>query len=257
MAETIHPMVEAYPDVEFIGEIDEHDKADFLGGATALLFPIDWPEPFGLVMIEAMACGNPVIAYRRGSVPEIIEENVSGFLVDTIDEAVMAVRRVASLNRATVRDQFERRFTVERMAGDYVDIYRRLPPCAGLLPSSARRIEGKRDFRRSGRHASPLKGMRLTCRFAIRANCTRQRSCPQAARLLSDGFFIRGRVVTEANTKMPEKIETAAPSTPCVQRALTRNRCSICLSDLGGKALFATLPKCRHPSRGLCFVGSC
>ena len=89
--ETIHPMVETYPDVEFIGEIDEHDKAEFLGGAAALLFPIDWPEPFGLVMIEAMACGTPVIAYRRGSVPEIIEENVSGFVVDTIEEAVMAI----------------------------------------------------------------------------------------------------------------------------------------------------------------------
>jgi len=122
----IRPMVEAYPDVEFIGEIDETDKARFLGGAAALLFPIDWPEPFGLVMIEAMACGTPVIAYRRGSVPEIIEENVSGFVVDTIDEAVRAVRRVASLDRAKVRAQFERRFIVERMAGDYVDIYRRL-----------------------------------------------------------------------------------------------------------------------------------
>ena len=131
----IRPMVEAYPDVEFIGEIDENDKARFLGGAAALLFPIDWPEPFGLVMIEAMACGTPVIAYRRGSVPEIIEQNVSGFVVDTIDEAVMAVRRVASLDRAKVRAQFERRFTVERMAGDDVDIYRRLllhaqTPCA-------------------------------------------------------------------------------------------------------------------------------
>ena len=119
-------MVETYPDVEFIGEIDEHDKAEFLGGATALLFPIDWPEPFGLVMIEALACGTPVIAYRRGSVPEIIEENVSGFIVDTIDEAVMAVQRVPSLDRAKVRAEFERRFTVERMAGDYVGIYRRL-----------------------------------------------------------------------------------------------------------------------------------
>ena len=124
--ETIHPMVETYPDVEFIGEIDEHDKAEFLGGAAALLFPIDWPEPFGLVMIEAMACGTPVIAYRRGSVPEIIEENVSGFVVDTIEEAVMAIRRVVSLDRAKVRAQFERRFTVERMARDYVDIYRKL-----------------------------------------------------------------------------------------------------------------------------------
>ena len=122
----IRPMVESYPEVEFIGEIDEYDKASFLGGAAALLFPIDWPEPFGLVMIEAMACGTPVIAYRRGSVPEIIEENVSGFVVDTIDEAARAVRRVASLDRAKVRAQFERRFTVERMADDYVDIYRTL-----------------------------------------------------------------------------------------------------------------------------------
>ena len=122
----IRPMVEAHPDVEFIGEIDEHDKAGFLGGASALLFPIDWPEPFGLVMIEAMACGTPVIAYRRGSVPEIIEENVSGFVVDTIEEAVIAIRRVASLDRAKVRAQFERRFTVERMARDYAEIYRRI-----------------------------------------------------------------------------------------------------------------------------------
>jgi glycosyltransferase involved in cell wall biosynthesis len=122
----IRPMVEAYPEVEFIGEIDEYDKASFLGGATALLFPIDWPEPFGLVMIEAMACGTPVIAYRRGSVPEIIKENISGFVVDSIEEAVTATRRAQSLDRAKVRAEFERRFTVERMACDYVDIYRTL-----------------------------------------------------------------------------------------------------------------------------------
>jgi len=124
--ETICPMVEAHPDVEFIGEINENDKARFLGGAAALLFPIDWPEPFGLVMIEAMACGTPVIAYRQGSVPEIIEEDLSGFVVGTIEEAVSAVRRIASLDRAKVRAQFECRFTVERMARDYVDIYRNL-----------------------------------------------------------------------------------------------------------------------------------
>ena len=124
--EKIRPMVEANPDVEFIGEINESDKAGLLGGAAALLFPIDWPEPFGLVMIEAMACGTPVIAYRRGSVPEIIEENVSGFGVDTIEEAVAAVPRIASLDRAKVRATFERRFTAERMARDYVDIYRQL-----------------------------------------------------------------------------------------------------------------------------------
>ena len=119
-------MVEAHPDVEFIGEIGESDKAGFLGGAAALLFPIDWPEPFGLVMIEAMACGTPVIAFRRGSVPEIVEEGVSGFMVDTIEEAVTAVGRIASLDRAKVRAQFERRFTAERMARGYLDIYRKL-----------------------------------------------------------------------------------------------------------------------------------
>jgi len=122
----IRPMVAAHPDVEFIGEVDEYEKADFLGGAAALLFPIEWPEPFGLVMIEAMACGTPVIAYRRGSAPEIIEENVSGFVVDSIGEAVTAVQRVAGLDRAKVRAEFERRFTAERMAGDYLAIYRKL-----------------------------------------------------------------------------------------------------------------------------------
>jgi glycosyltransferase involved in cell wall biosynthesis len=124
--EKIRPIVEANPTIEFIGEVGETTKADLLGGAVALLFPIDWPEPFGLVMIEAMACGTPVIAYRNGAVPEVIQENVSGFIVDTIDEAVAAVSRVAHLDRAKVRAEFERRFTAERMACDYVAIYQRL-----------------------------------------------------------------------------------------------------------------------------------
>ncbi len=119
-------MVEATPDIEFLGEIGESDKAGFLGGAATLLFPIDWPQPFGLVMIEAMACGTPVIAYRQGSIPEIIQENVSSFVVDTIEEAVAAVRQVVNLDRAKVRAEFERRFTAERMARDYAGIYRRL-----------------------------------------------------------------------------------------------------------------------------------
>ena len=97
-----------------------------IGGAAALLFPIEWPEPFGLVMIEAMSCGTPVIAYRRGSVAEIIQDNVSGFVVHTIKEAVDAVRRVINLDRAKVRAEFERRFTAERMARDYVNIYGQL-----------------------------------------------------------------------------------------------------------------------------------
>src|SRR6516225_4267475 len=124
--EIIRPMVEAHSNVEFIGEIGERDKAAFLGEATALLFPIDWPEPFGLAMIEAMACGTPIIAFRRGSIPEVVEDGTSGFVVDTIEEAVRAVRRIVSLDRTTVRAAFERCFTVERMARDYVQIYEEL-----------------------------------------------------------------------------------------------------------------------------------
>src|SRR3974390_3317960 len=144
-------MVERNPDIEFIGEIGERDKADFLGKATALLFPIDWPEPFGLVMIEAMACGKPVIAYSRGSVPEVIEENVSGFVVDSIEGAVAAVRRVADLNRAKVRAEFERRFTAERMAHDYVGISRKLI-ATHSRPAKATVLNGRPSKREAIRH---------------------------------------------------------------------------------------------------------
>jgi glycosyltransferase involved in cell wall biosynthesis len=124
--EQIRPMVESHSNVEFIGEISENDKADFLGGAAALLFPVDWPEPFGLVMIEAMACGTPVIAFRRGSVSEVVADGVSGFIVDTIEQAVAVARRIATLDRAKVRAEFERRFAVERMAREYLEIYQAL-----------------------------------------------------------------------------------------------------------------------------------
>lgn len=123
----IGPMVARHPTVEFIGEINEHEKAEFLGNAHGLLFPIDWPEPFGLVMIEAIACGTPVLAFRNGSVPEVIDHGVSGFIVDTLDEAVAAVGRLAGLDRGEVRATFAKRFTVERMALDYLNIYRNLP----------------------------------------------------------------------------------------------------------------------------------
>jgi glycosyltransferase involved in cell wall biosynthesis len=112
--------------VEFVGEVGGRDKDEFLGSALALLFPIDWPEPFGLVMIEAMACGTPVIAYRRGSVPEIIEDGVSGFVVDEMDEAVRAVERAAGLNRARCRRAFEERYSATRMARDYLKVYRHI-----------------------------------------------------------------------------------------------------------------------------------
>jgi glycosyltransferase involved in cell wall biosynthesis len=123
----IRPMVEAHANVEYLGEIDEHRKAEFLGNASTLLFPIDWPEPFGLVMIEAMACGTPVVAMPCGAVPEVIEHGVSGFIVDSMDAAVEAVARLPDLDRARVRAAFEQRFSVERMASDYVEIYRSLP----------------------------------------------------------------------------------------------------------------------------------
>jgi glycosyltransferase involved in cell wall biosynthesis len=114
------------PLVEYIGEISEAQKSEFLGGATALLFPIDWPEPFGLVMIEALACGVPVVAIRGGSVGEVIEHGVTGFVVDTLDEAIAVTPDVSRLDRGQCRAVFERRFNVTRMAEDYVVTYERL-----------------------------------------------------------------------------------------------------------------------------------
>jgi glycosyltransferase involved in cell wall biosynthesis len=115
-----------HPMVEFIGEIGEQQKSDFLGDAFALLFPIDWPEPFGLVMIEALACGTPVIAYPMGSVPEIIDEGTTGYLVTSVPEAVDAVHRISALDRLTCRRVFEERFSARRMCLDYLELYRRL-----------------------------------------------------------------------------------------------------------------------------------
>jgi glycosyltransferase involved in cell wall biosynthesis len=121
----IRPLLDN-PLVEFIGEIDDGRKSDFLGRAKALLFPIDWPEPFGLVMIEALACGVPVIAFRGGSVPEVLHSGVTGFVVDTLEEAIAATRRVDQLNRRTCRAIFERRFSASRMAMEYVHLYQEL-----------------------------------------------------------------------------------------------------------------------------------
>jgi glycosyltransferase involved in cell wall biosynthesis len=114
------------PRVEFIGELGPKDQDAFLGQAYALLFPIDWPEPFGLVMIEALACGTPVIAYCRGSVPEVLEDGVTGWIVEGLEEAVQAVDRVPSISRQRCRQIFEERFSAPRMAQDYLRIYQRL-----------------------------------------------------------------------------------------------------------------------------------
>lgn len=121
----IEPLILGEPLVEFIGEIGDDEKSDFLGGADALLFPIDWPEPFGLVMIEAMACGTPVVAYACGSVPEVIEHGLTGFIVHNDEQAVEAVRQVGQLDRARVRQRFETRFSATAMARRYLDLYAR------------------------------------------------------------------------------------------------------------------------------------
>jgi glycosyltransferase involved in cell wall biosynthesis len=129
---TIEPLL-GQGDVEFIGEIREDQKQEFLGNAAGLVFPIAWREPFGLVMIEAMACGTPVIAFKNGSVPEVLEDAVTGFIVHSEDQAVEAVRRMGTLDRARIRVEFERRFTAQRMAQNYLKLYagltraRRLP----------------------------------------------------------------------------------------------------------------------------------
>ena len=126
------------PLVEFIGEIDEREKRRFLGDAAALLFPIDWPEPFGLVLIEAMATGTPVIAFGRGSVPEIIEDGITGFIVDDVAAAAAAVPLAMQLDRRAIRRRFEERFTAERMARDYLALYQR------VLSNAPKAIESER-----------------------------------------------------------------------------------------------------------------
>ena len=113
-----------HPLVEFVGEISDREKSEFLGNSYALLFPIDWPEPFGLTMIEAMACGTPTIAFRRGSVPELMCDGITGFVVETVDAALACVPRIPEINRRGCRTAFEKRFMVDRMADDYVRLYK-------------------------------------------------------------------------------------------------------------------------------------
>jgi glycosyltransferase involved in cell wall biosynthesis len=123
--EHLEPLIDE-KNIQLVGEVDDQRKQGFLDEAAALLFPINWPEPFGLVMIEAMACGTPVIAFRAGSVPEVIDDGVTGFIVESEEEAVRAVKLVGKLNRREIRRTFEKRFTARRMADDYVNIYREL-----------------------------------------------------------------------------------------------------------------------------------
>ncbi len=122
LREPVRPLLK-HPLIEFVGEVDEAQKDAFLGNARALLFPIDWPEPFGLVLIEALACGTPVVAYRCGSVPEVIEHGITGFIVDDQQEAVEAARHIGRIDRLACRNAFERRFTARRMAQHYLAVY--------------------------------------------------------------------------------------------------------------------------------------
>jgi glycosyltransferase involved in cell wall biosynthesis len=136
-SEVIEPMIRAEPLVEYIGEIGDADKAAFLGGADALLFPIGWPEPFGLVMIEAMACGTPVIAFACGSVQEVVEPGLTGFVVDDIDGAVAAVSRLGELQRTVVRQRFEARFSAVAMAQRYLEHYAAVSHLEPATPNKA------------------------------------------------------------------------------------------------------------------------
>ena len=140
----IRPLL-ALPHVEYIGEISDHEKADFLSGALALLVTIDWPEPFGLVMIEALACGTPVVAFNRGAVPEIVEEGVTGFVVEDESGAATALKGIEQLSRQKIRERFERRFTARRMAQDYLTVYRDLMEAAEPLPRLVARLRAVRD----------------------------------------------------------------------------------------------------------------
>ena len=123
--EVVEPLIDG-DRVEYVGEIEEARKAEFLGNAAGLVLPIDWPEPFGLVMIEAMACGTPVVAFNAGAVPEVLEDGLTGFVVDDIDGAVAAIARLDRLFRPSIRSRFEERFSVRAMAREYLRIYERL-----------------------------------------------------------------------------------------------------------------------------------
>jgi glycosyltransferase involved in cell wall biosynthesis len=156
--EVIAPRVDGHH-VTFVGEIGDDRKSEFLGRARALLFPIRWPEPFGLVMIEAMACGTPVIAFPRGAVPEVVEDGLTGRIVNTVPDAVRAIGEVAALDRAAIRDRFERRFGADRMAARYVEVYRELvraaPPARALRPGAAARLMRARPRLPTGKAPEP------------------------------------------------------------------------------------------------------
>ena len=187
------------PHIEWLGEISDKDKDEFLGNAYALLFPIDWPEPFGLVMIESMACGTPVIAYAGGSVAEVMDDGVTGFVVNEIEQAVEAVRRVRDLSRARCREVFEKRFTASRMANDYIDVYTR------LADSRMRRVDQSLESSmRSFQSASPA---------------------DDKLRGLSESRISKILSATHAHfVRSPRFLFVAGASVPCLQQQRTQNQ---------------------------------
>jgi glycosyltransferase involved in cell wall biosynthesis len=132
----IEPLLD-HPLVEYVGEITDAEKNDFLGDAYALVCPYDWPEPFGIVLIEALACGTPVLAYRRGSIPEVIEDRQTGLISEDLSEMIRSVAEIERIDRRRCRESFESRFTVQRMVADYLKTYERLLEGRSLLPSAA------------------------------------------------------------------------------------------------------------------------
>jgi glycosyltransferase involved in cell wall biosynthesis len=175
--EQIRPLL-ASPLVEYIGEISDHEKPAFLSGAMALLVTIDWPEPFGLVMIEAMACGTPVIAFNRGAVPEIVEEGSTGFIVQDESSAVAAIDRISGLSRKTIRERFERRFTARRMAEDYLAVYRNLMEAAEPVPRLFARLKAVRDS--LGLARTPVAAQSASGR--VSGSSSQTKASPQTAR---------------------------------------------------------------------------
>ena len=132
----VEPLLD-HPLIEFVGEITDAEKSDFIGNAIGLICPYDWPEPFGLVLIESLACGTPVLAYRRGSIPEIIGHGVTGFISENLDEMVSQVDKLGTIDRNRCRQVFDERFTAQRMTTDYVKIYQQLITDAAALPGKS------------------------------------------------------------------------------------------------------------------------